>query len=78
MLIPSLFPHKAKAKLNSHLMNQLIISHITHLNDSHFKVVPVCIQSLVSFLPQTTVVMLPFLDNIIEKVREVRKDSKYF
>ncbi|EAS07455.1 CLASP amine-terminal protein (macronuclear) [Tetrahymena thermophila SB210] len=63
-------------KVNPTLMKRIVHAHIDHLSDSHFKVISVCLDSLISIVSYDTTHVLPKLDQIIFKVLNNLIDQK--
>ncbi|KAL4464070.1 hypothetical protein ABPG74_006007 [Tetrahymena malaccensis] len=63
-------------KINQALMKRIVHAHIEHLSDSHFKVISVCLDSLISIVSYDTTYVLPKLDQIIFKVLNNLIDQK--
>ncbi|KAL4510674.1 hypothetical protein ABPG72_004828 [Tetrahymena utriculariae] len=63
-------------KVNPALMKRIVHAHIDHLSDSHFKVISVCLDSLISIVSYDTTYILPKLDQIIFKVLNNLIDQK--
>jgi len=56
---------KSDEEVSTSLMNMLIIAHIQHLNDAHYKVIVACQDSFSRLLTTYSPKVLPFLDKVI-------------
>lgn len=60
---------KPDEEIGNPLMNQLILAHIQHINDSHYKVVIACQDSFSRLLTVYSAKILSYMDKIVPLVR---------
>lgn len=59
---------KPDEEIGTTLMNQLILAHIQHINDNHYKVVIACQDSFSRLLTVYSSQILPYMDRIVPVV----------